>query len=253
MRIDYKEWLTEQKYSSGTIDAQLHRVGRVEDAYGNLDSHFAGGTLQDIIDELEYSVQDERRDRENPSKISINGNLRNNLQSYKNAVVRYRKFLTGWERSDIAPPARSLVAPGAEAAEEDAGFEPPVQKLSLERDMQAALRLNIRQLSERLAIVDDGAERSVHSGLIDNTCEDSSDNALVVVELKAGKADGRAIGQILGYMGDLAEEEPDRPIRGILVAHEFDKRSRSAARAGSTLSLMRYSVAFRFELEEQPG
>ena len=53
---------------AGQLTRSCIGVGRVEDAYGNLDSHFAGGTLQDIIDELEYSVQDERRNREKPFK-----------------------------------------------------------------------------------------------------------------------------------------------------------------------------------------
>jgi len=115
--------------------------------------------------------------------------------------------------------------------------------------MQAALRRNIKQLSETLVVIDEGAERSVDSGLIDIACEDSADNALVVIELKAGKADGRAVAQILGYMGDLAAEEPGRIVRGILIAHEFDQRSRSAARVIPALELSRYSVEFHFSSE----
>jgi hypothetical protein len=249
MRADYKQWLEEQKYDSGTIAAQLHRAGRVEDCYGNLDEHFANGTLQSVIDELTYSAEDERRGKPNPSKVPFKGNIRNNLASYKNAVVRYRKFLTGgWERADKEPPielANESQLPTATEEQSEAGS----QKLSLERDMQRALRLNIKQLSDTLSIVDDGAERSVSSGLIDITCHDESDGALVVIELKAGKADSRAIGQILGYMGDLADEEERKLIRGILVAHEFDKRSKAAAKVVPTLKLMRYSVDFNFELE----
>jgi hypothetical protein len=248
MRPEYKEWLQEQKYAPNTIVAQMHRVGRVEECYGNLDDHARNGTLQDIIDNLTYSTDDERRNKPNPSKIPFEGNIRNNLQAYKNAVVRYRKFLTGWERSDSAPP---LDAPPVERAEieSDISGEQTGRKLSLERDMQAALRLNIGQLGSTLRIVDDGAERSVHSGLIDITCEDQKNGALIVVELKAGKADSRAIGQILGYMGDLAEEEEGRVVKGILVAHEFDKRCKSAAKVVPTLVLMRYAVEFSFEAE----
>lgn len=245
MRPDYKAWLEEQKYSSGTVAAQLHRVGKVEAAYGNLDERFSNGTLQSVVDELEYSTPDERRGKPNPSKIEFEGNIRNNLQSYKNATVRYRKFLTGWDRSDAEAPVNLDLARLGEVAEvEDVG-----QKLSLERDMQAALRRNIARLDPALTIVDDGAERSVHSGLIDITCQDGSTGALVVVELKAGKADSRAIGQILGYMGDLAVEEPEQSVSGILVAHEFDKRCRSAARVVPSLKLMRYEIAFTFEEE----
>ncbi|RWO62761.1 MAG: DUF91 domain-containing protein [Mesorhizobium sp.] len=248
MRQDYKAWLEEQKYDAGTITAQLHRVGRVEKYYGDLDMHFSNGTMQEIVVELNYSADDVRHNKPNPSKIQIEGNIRNNLASYKNAVVRYRKFLTGWERSDVEAPV--VFEPVTLQAPVEAEAEFSRQKLSLERDMQAALRLRIGQLGETLSIIDDGAERSVDSGLIDITCTDSKDGALVVIELKAGKADSRAIGQILGYMGDLAGEEERPVVRGILVAHEFDKRSRSAARIVPTLKLMRYAIDFRFEPEE---
>jgi RecB family endonuclease NucS len=114
--------------------------------------------------------------------------------------------------------------------------------------MQAALRSNVASLDPSLRIIDDGAERAVNSGLIDITCEDES--SIVVVELKAGKADSRAIGQILGYMGDVYEEEGGRSVRGILVAHDFDKRSRAAARVVPTLTLKKYAIEFQFMDEE---
>jgi hypothetical protein len=249
MRSDYKKWLIDQKYASGTVTAQLHRAGRVEDCYGDLEAHCKNDKLQSVIDALVYSAEDERRNKPNPSKIPFEGNVRTNLASYKDAVIRYRKFLSGGLESpdDILPSVQVGPTSPVEAL---AGFSEAVaQKLSLERDMQAALRRNIRKLRESLSITDDGAERSVDSGQIDITCEDSSDNAIVVVELKAGKADSKAIGQILGYMGDLAQEEENRKVRGILVAHEFDKRVISAARAVPNLSLMRYSIEFQFELE----
>jgi hypothetical protein len=246
VRSDYRSWLEEQKYTPGTISAQVHRVGKVEELYGNLDDHHRDGSLQSVIDGLAYSKEDERRNRANPSRIPIEGNIRNGLQSYKNAVVRYRKFLTGWDRPDI----ENEPASDQDGTRAVPGLEQSSQKLSLERDMQAALRRNITQLKSSLSIADDGAERAVFSGLIDITCVDAEDDALVVVELKAGKADSRAIGQILGYMGDLAEEEEGRKVRGILVAHEFDKRVLSAARVVPSLSLMAYSIEFRFTVSD---
>jgi hypothetical protein len=244
MKQDYKDWLEEQKYAPGTITAQLHRVGRVEDLYGSLDDHVRDGTFQDVVAELSYSTEDARRNRPNPSKIIVEGSIRNNLQSYKSAVLRYQRFLIGSDRTFPEATDEVIVATG-ELAEAAAYVS---QKLSLERDMQAALRRNITSLKPTLSIIDDGAERSVFSGFIDITCVDSEDDTLVVIELKAGKADSRAIGQILGYMGDLAEDE-DRPVRGILVANEFDKRTRSAAKVVPTLTLMRYSIEFRFTQE----
>lgn len=246
MRPDYKTWLEEQKYDPGTITAQLHRAGRVEECYGKLDDHFANGTLQPIIDELTYTAEDERRGKPNPSKIPFKGNTRNNLASYKNALVRYRKFLTGgWDRSDSDPVP---VAPNVYVNRGDPDLEAGLsdQKLSLERDMQVALRRNIHQLGATLKVVDEGIERSVASGFIDITCEDAADGALVVLELKAGRADSRAIGQILGYMGDLIAEEPGRTVKGILIAHDFDQRSLSGAKMVSALQLIKYAVEFKF-------
>src|SRR5690606_13295533 len=155
-----RDWLEEQKYSPGTITAQLHRVGRVEDLYGSLDDLISNGTFQDVIDELNYTTEDARANRPNPSKLIVDGNIRNNLQSYKNAVLRYQRFLNGTERIFTESEDEVVVAAGELAV----AAEYVSQKLSLERDMQAALRRNITSLKPTLSIIDDGAERSVFSG-----------------------------------------------------------------------------------------
>lgn len=95
MRDDYEAWLQAQDYDAGTIVAQLHRAGRVEQHYGDLDQHFADDRLVSVIDDLRYSVEDERGDLPNKTPIAITGNLRTNLASYRNAVERYRTFLDG--------------------------------------------------------------------------------------------------------------------------------------------------------------
>ena len=156
MRPDYKKWLEDEKYSANTIVSQLHRAGRVEESYGDLEVLHNSGKLQSVIDELTYSAEDERRNKPNPSKIPFDGNIRNNLSSYKNAVVRYRKFLTvGWERSDVdlPPEEGSQTVPVKRLADQNEGT---VQKLSLERNMQASLRRDIKKLGETVSITDDG-------------------------------------------------------------------------------------------------
>ncbi len=244
MRSDYPKWLAEQQYSESTQAAQIHRVKKVEEHYGNLDEHAAKGTYQDVINSLKYSANDERANKPNPSNMKFDGNIRNNLQSYKNAVVRYQRFLNDVGLDKTAPDG-TISSEGREPVSPD---ESNQQRFSLERDMQAALRRNIASLDPSLRIIDDGAERAVNSGLIDITCDDG--NAIVVVECKAGKADSRVIGQILGYMGDIYEEEGGKPVRGILVAHDFDKRTKAAARVVPTLTLKKYSIEFRFTNED---
>ena len=114
----------------------------------------------------------------------------------------------------------------------------------LERDLQRALRANIEQLEPGLAIVDGGTEKSVATGRIDITAEDSQGN-LVIIELKAAKAPDSALTQLLGYMGSIESPEAVK-IRGILVAEEFSDRLISAAKLVPDISLKAYSIRFTF-------
>jgi hypothetical protein len=95
MTSEYDAWLRAQGYDSGTVRSQMHRVGRVEQYVGDLDRHFAHDRLDGVLETLRYSTEDERRGRPNPTRIPINGTLRTNLGSYRNAVALYRKFLDG--------------------------------------------------------------------------------------------------------------------------------------------------------------
>jgi RecB family endonuclease NucS len=86
-------------------------------------------------------------------------------------------------------------------------------------------------------------EQKVPSGFIDITAKDKNGDT-VVIELKAGKADREAIGQILGYMGDLATGK--NLVRGILVASDFDLSAVAAVRVVPHLQLRKYGFNFTF-------
>jgi hypothetical protein len=131
------------------------------------------------------------------------------------------------------------------SAEEEALVDDALEgKFGLESDLQEALRANIGQLEAEMKVIDGGKEKTVASGRIDITAEDKQGRT-VVIELKAGTADHKAIGQILSYMGDLMTD--GKPMRGILVAGDFTPRVLSAARAVPTLQLKKYSFKFSFE------
>ena len=243
MRQDYKDWLKAEGYTDRTIGTQLSQATRVETVYGPIEDVIASGGYDALFAELTYSSEDERRNRPNPSQIVIEGNIRNSLASYKNALARYARFLQSKpDIGQVPVPVLSAMDPGIGMTD-----TPEKQRLSLERDMQTALRVDISRLEPGLIIIDDGAERAVLSGFIDILARDAQ-GVTVVIELKAGKTDARVIGQTLGYMGDMAEEEGGA-VRGIIVAHDFDQRTRSAARAVINLKLMRYAVTFTFQAE----
>lgn len=241
MKSTYKTWLDRQGYAAGTIQTQMYRAERVEEFHGDLDEHYDRDRLRSVIDGLKYSTEDERRNAPNPSRIPFDGNIRNNLASYRNAAERYCKFRNETANDDTGADLPVEEAEGAGAPVDDRG-----QLIGLERDMQAALRRAIEQLEPGLEIVDDGAERSVASGFIDITARDTQD-AIVVIELKTGTARQGAVAQVLSYMGDIADEESGRRVRGILVAGDFDRKARSAARMVPDLTLRSYRVSFEFE------
>ena len=237
MKSNYRDWLEQQQYASATVQAQVNRAGRVEKHYGDLDEHYDRDGLQSVIDELKYTAHDERRNLPNPSKIPFNGDIRTNLASYRNAAERYCRF----RREGNEHPTQD---PDIEAVnEQNYGHG---QLVGLERDLQAALRRSIEQLEPGLQIIDDGAERSVGSGFVDITARDV-EGAIVVIELKTGTARQAAVAQLLSYMGDIADEEPDDSIRGILVAGDFDRKVRSAARMVPNLALRSYRINFEFK------
>lgn len=240
MQIEnYRAWLEAQNYQSGTITAQMHRAGRVEQHYGDLDMLYAEDRLEGLIQELTYTTQDRRNNRPNETRIPFEGNVYNNLASYRDAVRRYRRFLEDDAEHPEIEDIVTVKMPEPESLP---------QTIGLEKDMQAAIRQNIDQIEQGLRITDDGRERSVETGFIDITAEDA-DGTPVVIELKTGKADHRAIAQILSYIGSVMEEEGADQVRGILVASEFDQRARAAARVVPNLSLMRYRFSFQFSPE----
>lgn len=235
MRSDYRRWLEAQEYSPNTINTQISHASKLEQAYGDLDELYARGGYSSMLASLRYTSDEGRRGAANPSKLTIGGDLYKALASFRAAAGLYARFLQNQGEPAAEEPQAMQALPTA---------DPSRERLGLERDLQKSLRREIGQLESGLSVIDEGVERAVASGFIDITARDSS-GAIVAIELKAGTADRAAVGQILSYMGDLVEEEGGA-VRGILIAHDFDRKARSAARMVPNLSLRSYSVRFEF-------
>lgn len=234
----FREWL-DARFAANTVSTQISTCRRVEAAYGDLDEIFDLDRFEALISELTYSKADESRSLPNPSKMQIERSAYDTLSSCRTALRTYRNF-----RED--PVSVPVSADNAiEVAGELIRERREGKQFEVERHLQEELRKEISQLEQGLSIIDDGGERSVESGFIDILAKDSS-GALVVIELKSGTAKREAIGQIVGYMGDLMAEESDLQVRGILVAADFDKSCRSGVRAIPALKLKRYRFSFTF-------
>lgn len=93
MRDDYRSWLEQQNMGAKSIDTRISMASRVEKHYGSLDENHAKDRLDSVLASLRYSTDDERRSLPNPSRIPFEGNIRNNLASYRNSIELYCKFL----------------------------------------------------------------------------------------------------------------------------------------------------------------
>lgn len=234
MRASYEDWLRAAVPSDGAFRTKLSELRRVERAYGDLDEHYDDDELSTLIEEFTYSSADAANNMANPTKFEINGDIRNNLASYKAAIAKYQRFRQDQEHEDGAEPRKRL-----SQVEEDTP-----SLFGLEKDLQAALRTSMNQLEPGLTIADGGMEKTVPSGRIDVFASDAL-GAPVVVELKAVKAPLKAISQIMSYMGDIAEETGQAP-RGILIAPDFDDKLVAAARIAPSIKLVRYGFSFQF-------
>lgn len=123
--------------------------------------------------------------------------------------------------------------------------------ITLEHDMEVSLVNNLDQLEPgmRLYSTDEIRGQQVDTGIVgrlDLLAKDR-EGKLVVIELKVGRADDRAIAQTMRYMGWVLRELSDgKPVRGILVAREFSDGAKFAAMAAPNLTLQEYRVAFTF-------
>lgn len=241
MRLDaFKAWLG-SRYPKPAVAASYYSYAkRIEDAYGDLGTLYEQNGFDAILQDLNYSTSDAAKGKPDSSKIGLTGNPYNQLSNFRTGLRTYALFREEGGEAEVINDAAIVIA-GNAIKDKIEG-----KKFELERHMQEALRGEITQLEAGLEVIDGGVERSVDSGFIDILARDKS-GQLVVIELKAGQAKREAPGQIIGYMGDLMDEEPEALVRGILVAADFDKSCRSGVRTIPALMLKKYRFSFAFE------
>lgn len=233
----FEAWFLATGADNGTVVSRASNLKRIEAAYGSLDDHFVADGLTGLISEFTYSTQDARASRPNPTRLPITGDFYNNLSMYRSALNRYRQFRSE-DRGDIPPLPHDadVLVPNAESSTE--------RTFSLEKDLESALRKHIDQLESGLTVIDGGMQRKVPSGFIDILARDAA-GTTVVIELKAVKAPRDAVAQVLAYMGDIMAETA-APVRGILVAPDFDAKAIAAASMVPSLFLHTYAFTFSF-------
>ena len=89
---EFRPWLENSRYDKKTIESIISSAKRIEAAIGDLDEQLDAGGYEKLSTQFLYSAEDERNERSNPSPISVDGNLRNELASLKKALRLYNRF-----------------------------------------------------------------------------------------------------------------------------------------------------------------
>jgi restriction system protein len=92
-----------------------------------------------------------------------------------------------------------------------------------------------------------GQQYPSDTGPIDILAISKDKNALLVVELKKGRASDNVVGQIQRYMGYVKEElaENNQTVRGVIIALEDDLRIKRALSVTNNIDFYRYQVSFK--------
>jgi restriction system protein len=92
-----------------------------------------------------------------------------------------------------------------------------------------------------------GQQYATDTGPLDILAVSKDKSALLVVELKKGRASDVVVGQVLRYMGYVKEElaEEGQRVKGVIIALEDDQRIRRALSVVPDVSFYRYQISFK--------
>lgn len=90
-----------------------------------------------------------------------------------------------------------------------------------------------------------GQQYLTDTGPLDILAQSKDGAEMLVVELKRGKLDDVVVGQVLRYMGYIAELEPTKTVRGVVIGLEDSVKLKRALQLVPNVSYMRYEVKFR--------
>ena len=147
----------------------------------------------------------------------------------------------------VGPQPERAAFPGAV----EAISEEETVSFGLERDLEEYLSRNLGQLEDGLKLYSaeglSGRQFNTEMGKIDLLALDRN-GSFVVIELKAGVATERVVGQILSYMRVIRQSiAKGKEVRGIIVADDFDERLKYAVAELPNVKLKRYIAKFEFQ------
>jgi restriction system protein len=183
-----------------------------------------------------------------------------------NVIVSREGMTEGLRNSAGAPgTVRNLTKFAEELQRLLAGSDGPsivVSDPTVEDPSEFAMELHLQEflvknwpqteLGKEFDIFEEGGEKvgsqyPTDTGPLDILAVRKDKRELLVVELKKGRASDAVVGQILRYMGYVADElaEEGQTVRGAIIALEDDQRIRRALAMVPNVTFYQYQVSFR--------
>ena len=110
---EFRAWLAMQgQVKKNAIRSRVANCQLVEEFYGDLNSLHADGRFDELIEQFDYSTEDERRSRPPWHRIPMHFSVREGSAKLKSALILYGDFLASNDRSEAMPvPAPPPAAP----------------------------------------------------------------------------------------------------------------------------------------------
>lgn len=89
---EFKKWLGQKYPNNSTVLNRVSNCKKIEKVYGNLDDRFDENECITILQDLIYTVNDERNNRPAKHKITIDGDIRTGSATLKQALKLYVSF-----------------------------------------------------------------------------------------------------------------------------------------------------------------
>jgi hypothetical protein len=214
--------------------------------------HISGDNVQYralVNDIIPFSPEDYENPRVEPqSWIQTWQNNDNNIRSrpFKNSLVIKEivpfsfdtRLIEKYEGGTVklAPFSYVRVIPPNQPSE--LTRRPPLITIS-EQNLQEFVAQDVTKIEPGLRLVK--RELATPAGRLDLLCQDELGN-YVVVELKKTKGTDQVMGQILRYMGWVAEEYPQKKVRGIVIVSKKDEALRFALKAVSNVDAKEFNL-----------
>lgn len=195
-------------------------------------------TVRDIYSKIDKSIFGYNKQGDSGKQAIIGARISENRELFEFDKSQHPQKIRLRQTSNVQK--IDIVVP-EQSNEESQKFS-----FNFEQDLKRHIIVNLEEIEKGLKLYSNGVEFSTDAGRIDILATDKENN-FVVIELKAGVAGDKAIGQILGYMGwikiNLAN---DKNVRGIIISDSVDNRLKFAVSQINNLKVKQYQVRFSF-------